>query len=72
MHHLMQLHLLLLSQELLLQILLLIGSTTNAGAAKFTGSSGVTATIINIIGANNAAEVSTATFERALTGTTVI
>ena len=50
---------------------IVIGSTTAAGAAKFTGSSGVTATTINIIGGNHTSEVSTATFERALSGTTV-
>jgi autotransporter-associated beta strand protein len=50
---------------------LTIGSTTTAGKAKFTGSGGATIGAITITGGNHADEDSTATFNYALTSTSV-
>ncbi|NCX68746.1 MAG: hypothetical protein EBW93_06490, partial [Betaproteobacteria bacterium] len=50
---------------------LTIGSSTTAGKAKFTGSSGVTITNITITGGNHADEDSTGTFNYALTSTAI-
>jgi hypothetical protein len=49
-----------------------IGSTTKAGKATFTGSTGVTATTLTIAGGNHANEDSTATFNDDLTATIVL
>ena len=49
-----------------------IGSTTKAGKATFTGSTGVTATTLTIAGGNHEDEDSTATFNDDLTATIVL
>jgi hypothetical protein len=50
---------------------LYIGTSTTAGKAKFTGSGGATIGAITITGGNHADEDSTATFNYALTSTSV-
>jgi hypothetical protein len=50
---------------------LYIGTATTAGHAKFTGTTGPTITSITITGGNHANEDSTATFNYALTSTSV-
>ncbi|MGA0214918.1 MAG: beta strand repeat-containing protein, partial [Pelagibacteraceae bacterium] len=49
-----------------------IGSTTQAGKATFTGSTGVTATTLTVAGGNHADEDSTATFNDDVTATIVL
>ena len=49
-----------------------IGSTTKAGKATFSGSTGVTATTLTIAGGNHEDEDSTATFNDDLTATIVL
>ena len=50
---------------------LYIGTATSAGHAKFTGTTGPTITSITITGGNHANEDSTATFNYALTSTSI-
>ncbi|MFZ9131565.1 MAG: beta strand repeat-containing protein, partial [Methylophilaceae bacterium] len=49
-----------------------IGSTTQAGKATFTGSTGVTATTLTVAGGNHTDEDSTATFNDDVTATIVL
>ncbi len=51
---------------------LTIGTSTTAGQATFTGSSGVTITHVSITGGDHANEDSTATFNYGLTSTAII